>query len=218
LFSHPKWWIPLVLILALSIGALAYGISNGTVKTFSGGGDRAKFEQMKANGQLPQDFRDGGPDGGGGYRDWMKTAGQVAVFAGLFSFVWIMMKRQIKTKVGLVKQLVKWNYKFHDWVGWLAVVLVAAHATYFIWTKFNERGTWDGIAATIPLLALAGYGYVMKKSREKKMMRKIHFSLAVAFLVAMIFHAGGTVIQATVLTALAYGAIIVFKKVAERGL
>lgn len=154
-------------------------------------------------------------DEDGGLGDLLETAGQVAVFAGLFSFAWFMMKRQIKTKVPLVKELVKWNYKLHDWVGWLAVVLVAAHATYFIWTKFNERGTWDGIAATIPLLALAGYGYAMRKSRQKPIMRKIHFSLAVAFLVAMLFHAGGTVIQATVLSAFVYGGIVLFKKMVE---
>jgi predicted ferric reductase len=205
------------LILALSIGALAYGISNGTVKTFSGGGDRAEWHHNQANGHLPPDLIDDVRYESRS-KELFKFAGQVAVFAGLFSFVWIMMKRQIKTKVGLVKQLVKWNYQFHDWVGWLAVVLVAAHATYFLWTKFNERGTWDGIAATLPLLALAGYGYVMKKSRDKKIMRKIHFSLAVAFLVAMLFHAGGTVIQATVLTVFVYGGIVVFKKVVERGL
>jgi Ca2+/Na+ antiporter len=125
---------------------------------------------------------------------------------------WLVMKRMMKTKFVPLKWASKFTFKIHYWIGWIAVILTAAHATYWLITSFNHRHTWDGISATITIFALAVYGWMMIKSRQKKFMRKLHLTLAIVFLAVLFFHAGEELIQAVIIMLLAWLFVYVVNK------
>jgi hypothetical protein len=193
MFKQPKWWVPLLLILLISVAGVTYSLMNG-----GGFGpdkkDRQQWEQQQHTGTAPNgDFRRE-RDGRGGVAGLFNTMGQISIYGGAFAFSWLMMKRMMKTKYAPLKWAAKKTYKLHEWIGWIILALALAHSVYFLFTKFSSNRTWDGIAAIVPLIVLSLYGWVMKKSRNKPIMRKIHLVLAIAFFAALLIHAGGTMV------------------------
>ncbi len=191
-------------------------------------GDRPRFEELKKGGDRGDeggdrgnDERDRDDDGDrddeDGWEDVFESIGTYALIAGAIAFSWFAMKRTITSKFQPLKKLAKWTFKVHYFIGWVAVITTAIHATYFLWTDFNGEHTWDGIASLLPLLALAVYGWIMIKSRQKLLLRRIHVSLAILWLVALAVHAGGEFIQITVITVLVWSLIWIWNAVMKKG-
>jgi hypothetical protein len=138
-------------------------------------------------------------DAGGTY----KTLGNIAIIFAAISFTWLRLKKKRISTSKPIKWLAKFMYSIHTYMGWAALALIAVHGTYFILTDFQKSATKSGLAAFLLLLTLAGYGYMFRKVK-KPIMRKIHFALALSWIVAALIHAGGIIILMSILTLIAW--------------
>jgi ABC-type Fe3+ transport system permease subunit len=150
------------------------------------------YYYSNVHGDHPRPPRGGGggprggfrPDGGKGLNIFI-TFGTLAVISGAISFSWFFLKKKLKSPSTPIKKLVKIFNIAHYYSGWIALVFIAIHGTYYLLTKFNNSNTFSGLAAFILILTLAIYGYKMKR-KPNKFMRKTHYLLSLLWLVALV--------------------------------
>lgn len=152
--------------------------------------------QMLYTTEMGEKYQRTGPDA-----EIFKTLGTVTVFVGAGSFCWLWFKRQRKARRLIIRRIGTLLHQLHQPLGWLALGLVAFHGGYFLITDIQNRDIYSGIAAFLILLAIAGYGFFIKKTRNK-WMRLVHRTLGIAWVPALLIHAGGSAVMATFFTIL----------------
>jgi hypothetical protein len=161
--------------------------------------------QLPEGGQLPPRDEKTNP---------FLTLGTIALVCGAISFSWLRFKNKLTSPSQPIKRLAKLLYKVHTYTGWIACLLILAHGTYFMITKFQDNKIYTGLAAFLILAALAVYGWLIKRVRNKDM-RRIHFLLSNLWLVVLLLHAGGSFIM-TVAVTLLFWAIIWFMELRSK--
>lgn len=147
--------------------------------------------------------------------DIFKTLGTVTAFVGAGSFCWLWFKKQRKTPRLILRRIGALLHQLHQPLGWLALGLVAFHGGYFLITDIRNRDIYSGIAAFLILLAIAGYGLFINKIRNK-WMRLVHRTLGIAWVPALLIHAGGSAVMATFLTILVGALMRIFGKMSAK--
>ncbi|WP_239616533.1 hypothetical protein [Cohnella mopanensis] len=149
-----------------------------------------------------------------GNEELFKTLGTISVFIAAVSYAWLRMKKKRRSHSQFVKWLVKGFDKLHPYAGYTALLLIAAHGIYFLTQTIVKKDTYTGIAAFLLLLTVGIYGYLIRRVSIKHI-RKIHFSLATAFALAAVIHAGGSAIIATLSTIAFWGFIGLLERTAK---
>ncbi|MFC7395458.1 hypothetical protein [Scopulibacillus cellulosilyticus] len=147
-------------------------------------------------------FGEGHPSKGGEHlrrelSSSFKLFGTFAIILGAFNFSWFFIKKQMRSPSKLIKKLGKWVYKMHEYTGWAIFVLIAFHGGYFLLEDFQNPHIKTGLAAFVLLITLVIYGWLLKRTRQqnnRKLLRKGHFFLSSLWIVALLFHAGGTIL------------------------
>jgi cytochrome b561 len=191
-------FMPAILVAILSILLIVY------YYYASAFGDHPK---PPGGGRPPQGSPQGGfqPDGGKG-TDIFLTLGTLALISGAISFSWFLLRKKLKSTSIPIKKLAKIFNVAHNYTGWIALVFIAIHGTYYLITKLNDSKIFSGLAAFLLILTLAIYGYKMKR-KPNRFMRKTHFLLSLLWLVALVVHAGGTFIQVAAITLMIWAII-----------
>jgi ABC-type Fe3+ transport system permease subunit len=127
--------------------------------------------------------------------------GNIAIACGAVSYWWFLFKKMLTSPSKPLKKIAKRIYSIHTYMGWAALVLVIIHGAYYLITDLQNTKLFTGIAAFLLLLALAMYGWLYRRVRNK-FMRTSHFILGNAWLVALLVHAGGFFIFMVVITVL----------------
>ncbi|OXM82942.1 hypothetical protein CF651_28465 [Paenibacillus rigui] len=138
--------------------------------------------------------------------------GTLAVIFGAVSFFWLRFKKKLTSKSPLVKRLAKGLYKVHQVSGWAALLLVAAHGVYYLITKLHDDKIFSGLAAFAILLAIGGYGWFIRRYRTHPWMRKVHMTLSIVWIPALVLHAGGSAIITVLVTAVLWGTVGLVEK------
>jgi hypothetical protein len=141
-----------------------------------------------------------------GNEDLFRTLGTIPVFVAAVSYAWLRLKKKRRSSSRFVRFIVKWFDKLHKYTGYSAIILIAAHGTYFLTQAAIKKETYTGIAAFALLLSLGIYGFLMRRVPNKHM-RKVHFLLATAFVIAALIHAGSSAIIATLSVIVFWGLI-----------
>jgi hypothetical protein len=168
----------------------------------------------------PPEMNAGSPHVGMGPRteksgeDLFRTLGTISIYLAAASYAWFRLKKKRKTPSPLVRFLVKWFDKLHKYTGYATIALIAAHGVYFLTKAAIKEETYTGIAAFALLLSLGIYGYLIRRLSNKHM-RKVHFSLATAFVVAALIHVGGSVIIATLIVVVFWGLVRLIERMAK---
>ncbi len=168
--------IPFILILCISIGILVYSLFTSSSPDVN---------------RIPRPMEgEGGFQPEGGIGEAFKWLGTMAVWLVAFSVSWYGFKR-LKKKTKVMKKASKYTFRWHHWAGWIAVGLIAVHATFFLVTKLSDPNVKTGLAAFIPLATLAVYGLLLQRA-PKPFIRLLHKLLAAFTLIVIAIHAGGT--------------------------
>lgn len=136
------------------------------------------------------------PGGAGGI---FKTLGTISVFLGAVSFSWFWFKRKLKSPSMIVRKVGKLLHSVHKLIGWVTLIIIAVHGTYFLITKTNDNNIYTGLAGFVILLMIAGYGFFINKVRNK-WMRTVHRSLGLLWVPVLLLHAGKSVILAIIVS------------------
>jgi hypothetical protein len=141
-----------------------------------------------------------------GSENLFKTLGTVAVFVAAVSYAWLRLKKKRRSSSRFVRVIVKWFDKLHKYTGYLAIIFVVAHGTYFLTQAVIKKETYTGIAAFALLLSLGIYGFLIERMPNKHM-RKVHFMLATAFAIVALIHGGGSAIIAILCVIVFWGLV-----------
>ncbi|MEI7027540.1 hypothetical protein [Paenibacillus sp. y28] len=192
--KNKKVWIVAVAVMGVALLLIVYQMLNGM---------GVEGEQRHKMGTISGIF---------------KTLGTISVFLAAGSFWWIWFKKQRKSPSSFIRGMGKLLHRLHEPLGWLALLLVVFHGGYYLITDFQNRDTYSGIAAFLILLAIGGYGFFIQNIRNQ-WMRVIHRTLSIAWVPALIIHAGGSAFMATLLTLMVGVLVWVFgkKKVQQVG-
>jgi hypothetical protein len=189
--------MPAILVAILSLLLIAY------YYYFSMHGNHPKPPQGGVGG--PQGGTRPGPDGGKGSGIFL-TLGTLAVISGAVSFSWFFLKKKLKSPSILIKKLAKIFNVAHYYTGWIALIFIAIHGTYYLFTKLDDPNIFSGLAAFILILTLAIYGYKLKR-KPNRFIRKTHFLLSLLWIVALVVHTGGTFILVASITLMIWAII-----------
>jgi hypothetical protein len=149
----------------------------------------------------------GQPPGGKGGTNSFLTLGTIAIVCGAINFSWFLLKRKLTSSSRPIKKLAKIFYAVHTYTGLLSLGLIVIHGSYYLITKLQDTlNIFSGLAAFLLILALAMYGWRMRK-KPNNTMRKTHFLLSNVWLLALIVHAGGTFIQIVAVTLMIWAII-----------
>ncbi len=140
------------------------------------------------------------------YEEVFKFIGKLAVVLGALSLSWYLMKRKRVSKTMQVRKVANFFYRLHTYAGWSALVLVVAHGAYFVVYEWLDDETITGLLAFVTLVALAVYGVLLSRHRLPKN-RRVHFALAVGWVVLTIIHAGDAIPLLLVVVGASYGLI-----------
>ncbi|NGM84293.1 hypothetical protein G5B47_17930 [Paenibacillus sp. 7124] len=143
-----------------------------------------------------------------------KLLGTIAVVCGAVSFSWMGFKKKLKSTSLPVRKLGKLLHRVHQFKGWTALVLILVHGAYYLITKLHDDKIFTGLAAFLILLALAGYGWLIKRVRNK-WMRKVHFFLSLIWIPLLLLHAGGSAIVTGVITAVVWAGAALLERRTE---
>ncbi|AZN40778.1 hypothetical protein [Paenibacillus albus] len=139
------------------------------------------------------------------------TLGTIGLYVGAAGFSWLWFRRKHKSPSMLVRKAGKLFYASHKPLGWVTLILVAAHGTFLLLTRQWDNQIYSGLAGFVLLLAIVGYGFTIHKVRNK-WMRTVHRTLGLLWVPVLWLHAGGSAIIA-VMSALAVGcAVYVLEK------
>lgn len=171
-------------ILAIIIGVLLVGYSfyshsTGTPPERPAGGA----------GMPPHEHEEG--------LELFKTMGTIAVILGGISFMWLRFKKKLASPSVPVKKLGRFLYRIHQLTGWAALVLILVHGTYYLLQQKKIEDIYTGLAAFLFLLLLAVYGLMIRKTK-KPALKKVHFTLSVAWIPFLLVHAGGSAITTVI--------------------
>jgi hypothetical protein len=177
--NNRKLFIPAILIAAAAALILyaVFGIQNQ--------------RPPGMNGERPGP----GPGNDEGSAGIFRTLGTIAVFCTAVSYAWFRLKSKRRSASAIVRRGVKLFYAVHTYTGYLALILIAVHGTYFLIKGMHQDSILSGIAAFSLLLSVGVYGFLIKRVRNKSM-RTVHWGLGTAFLAAGLVHAGGSAIAA----------------------
>jgi hypothetical protein len=193
--TNKSAFIPAIIVVLACIGLLIYyliAMKNGAHPAPPAGGMR--------------------PPGGGKEKfEPFKLLGTIALVCGAISFSWLRFKKKLTSSALPIKKLGKLLYVIHTYTGWAALIIIAVHGGYYLITKLNDDKIFTGLAAFLLLAALAGYGYMIGKVRNRNI-RKVHFLLSFVWIVVLAFHAGGAFITTTVITLLLWGFIWILER------
>ncbi|WP_317983772.1 hypothetical protein [Paenibacillus spiritus] len=153
------------------------------------------------------------PHGGEGSEEWFKRMGTAVPFLGAASFSWFWVRRKRKSPSAPVRQGARLLSKLHPFLGWAALALIAVHGTYFLLNKPGDSHIYSGLAALVLLAALAAYGVIIRKVRNK-WTRSVHRSLALLWVPALLLHAGGSAVLAVAVTLAAGGLVWLLERAA----
>ena len=186
-----KTYLPAIIIVLIAAAILIYQSMTGKQIPDD---LRQKMQEAAKNGQklTPEQMKGmRGKGEGGGLKDWITQIGNVSIFFGTVAFWWFRFKKKMKSPLPFVKKFSKFLFKVHNFAGWTALVLTVIHGVYFLYTKkLGDHDQLSGIAAGLILFTLAGYGYVIRKFKNK-WTRQVHRLMSFAWLIALAFHAGG---------------------------
>lgn len=138
------------------------------------------------------------------YEEVFKWVGKLAVISGALSLSWYLMKRKRVSKIPPVRKTANLFYRLHTYTGWVALALVIAHGAYFLVVEKFEDDTISGLLAFGLLLTLAIYGILLNRHRLPRY-RRVHFILALVWVVATVIHAGDAIPLLVVVVGLSYG-------------
>lgn len=173
-------WIPAALMAAVSLLCIAWSLYlQGSGKHLAPPGGAG----MPPRGEREEELEP------------FKLLGTLAVFCGAVSFTWFRFKKKLKSPSLPVKQMGKLLHKVHKMTGWAALLLIAIHGAYYLITKFGDHRIYSGLAAFLILLAIACYGFLIRRIHSP-WMRKTHFFLSLLWIPLLLLHAGGSVIAA----------------------
>ncbi|WP_155837207.1 hypothetical protein [Aneurinibacillus terranovensis] len=125
--------------------------------------------------------------------------GNIAIACAAVSYWWFLFKTKLSSPSKPLKKVVKRLYSIHTYTGWSALVLIIIHGGYYLITDLHNSKLLTGVAAFCIMLALAIYGWLYKRVRNK-FMRTSHFILSNIWLLAVFIHAGGFFIVMVVIT------------------
>ncbi|SEN28220.1 hypothetical protein [Paenibacillus sp. OV219] len=134
------------------------------------------------------------------------TLGTIAIYVGAGGFSWQWFKRKQKSPSVLVRKARMLFDLAHKPLGWVTLILVVVHGTYFLFTKLHDNKIYSGLAGLVLLAAIVAYGLFIYKIRNK-WMRTVHRTLGLLWIPVLWLHAGGSAIIA-VMSALAVGVVV----------
>lgn len=172
-------WLPAILVLVAAAALIVYYFTHQP--------QTPNFQGADTPGDHPP--ADLQPDEEEG-SETFTLLGNIAIAFGALSFWWFLFKKKLGSPNALIKKTGKLLYKVHTFTGYLALILVTVHGGYYLITKFSDVNAKSGLAGFLLLLALAVYGMLYKRVKNKDM-RKTHFVLTNAWLVVLCIHAGG---------------------------
>ncbi|WP_145132578.1 hypothetical protein [Paenibacillus sp. Y412MC10] len=194
-----KVWIPAIIAAAAAALLLAYYFY---ISSFHSNGDHL-LTSPEGRGLSVHSHAEERPEGGA---EIFKFLGTLAVFLGAASFSWVWFKKKMKSPLMLVRKTGKLLYGVHKLSGWITLTLVTVHGLYFLITKPDDHKIFTGLSAFTILLMIAGYGFFIKRIRNK-WMRVVHRYLGILWAPVLLLHAGGSAIVAIIAT-LAVWAVI----------
>ncbi|HJV46096.1 MAG TPA: hypothetical protein VJ824_10280 [Bacillota bacterium] len=184
-------FIPAILVSLVSLFLIGYGVV--TMMQHVGG-----HPGVGPNGEMQPHERNV-------VKEIFNNIGNVAIACGAISFYWLLFKKKLTSSSMVIKKFAKKIYKAHTYVGWAAFVLTVAHGAYFL-LDFDHPKYLTGLAAFLLLLAIATYGWLIKRFNNKYM-RTSHLILSSLWIVALLIHAGGFMILVTAITLLTWAAL-----------
>jgi hypothetical protein len=137
----------------------------------------------------------GPPPEGNSVKGIFNNLGNMAIICGAVSYLWFIFKKRLTSPSKPVKKMAKTLIKVHHYMGWAALILTIVHGAYYL-TDVENNKYLTGIAGFLLLLALAGYGWLIKRVRNK-FMKTSHLVLSNLWLIALLVHAGGFFILVT---------------------
>lgn len=203
-----KVWIPAGMACLAAILLLAYSYYVHASRHFEGAGHRPP-----AGERLPGRPKE---EGHSPFKGWITTLGTITLYIAALSFSWYWFKKKMKSPSMLVRKAGRLLYSAHKWMGWAVVILIAIHGAYFVVTDWSNDKVFSGLGAFALLLAIAGYGYLIRTVRNK-WMRQVHRWLSVAWVPVLFLHAGGSVIIAVFICLGVFGTVRVLEKYAGAG-
>lgn len=145
------------------------------------------------------------------FGDLFKNFGNLAILFGTISYSWFIFKKKLKSPSKYIKTLAKKIFSLHPYVGGASLCFAILHGAYFL-TDIKNESYFTGIASILLLLTIVGYGWAIKRVRNKYI-RKTHFVLSNIWPVALLFHGGSLVI----FMAISLGLLLVLFKFSEKG-
>ncbi|MEK5643610.1 hypothetical protein BK138_00095 [Paenibacillus rhizosphaerae] len=194
-----KVWIPAIIAAVAAVLLLAYYFYTSS---FHSNGDHL-LTSPEERALSVHSHGEERPEGGA---EIFKFLGTLAVFLGAASFSWVWFKKKMKSPSVLVRKTGKCLYGVHKLLGWITLTIVTAHGLYFLITKPDDHKIFTGLSAFTILLMIAGYGFFIKRIRNKRM-RVVHRYLGILWAPLLLLHAGGSAIVAIIAT-LAVWAVI----------
>ncbi|WP_127529352.1 hypothetical protein [Paenibacillus kobensis] len=175
-------WIPAVLVIGIALGLLIYSYFVPHVRT----------------GRTPT-------------AELFNNFGRVAVFCGAASFLWLRFKYLRKSSSFFIRKLSRWVRSIHELAGYLTVAAIVVHGAYFLLFSALKPETFIGLAAFAVLLAIGGYGILIKQVRNV-WMRSVHRMLSIAWIPLLLIHAGGALFVASFMSAAICGVVWIIVK------
>ncbi|WP_426451341.1 hypothetical protein ACP26L_04310 [Paenibacillus sp. S-38] len=185
--KHNKVWIPAVIAVIAGLVLIAYSF----------------YAQKSGIRPMPPGGGEGMPPREEEAFEPFKLMGTLSVVLGGISFMWMRFKKKLTSTSGVIKKAGRLLYRVHPWTGWAALALVLIHGVYYLFTKLQDHAVFTGLAAFVILLTLAGYGWSIKRARGGYK-RKVHFFLSIAWIPALLLHAGGSAVLTVVVSALVW--------------
>ncbi|MCR8632175.1 hypothetical protein [Paenibacillus radicis (ex Xue et al. 2023)] len=141
--------------------------------------------------------------------------GTIAVYLGAVCISLLWLKRKLRSPSKIVRRIGKLFLTLHNYSGWAALIFVCAHGIYFMLVEIHDQHIYSGIASFIIMLTIAGYGYSIRKIRNK-WMRVIHRCLSIVWIPVLWIHAGWDLIFAAILSLVVLVLVIMVEKAMER--
>ncbi|OZB95297.1 hypothetical protein [Paenibacillus sp. XY044] len=194
-----KVWIPAIIAAVAAVLLVTYYYY---ISSFHGNGD-PRLTSPEGRGLI---VRSHGEERPGGGAEIFKFLGTIAVFLSAASFSWIWFKKKLKSPSILVRKTGKFLHGVHKLLGWITLTIVTVHGLFFLITKPGDPKIFTGLSAFAILLMIVGYGFFMRRIRNKAM-RIVHRSLGLLWVPLLLLHAGGSAVV-TVMATLAVWMLI----------
>ncbi|MCZ0754510.1 hypothetical protein [Anoxybacillus sp. J5B_2022] len=133
------------------------------------------------------------------YKEMYKFLGSLAEFSAIAGGgVWlvrhgfIQLKKRNVTWQHHVKEWFLFFRRYHTLFGWITLLLVISHGTYFLFSGVDRIGrVYSGIGAFVSLTLVVVFGYVLQrfgKGKNGKSYKKMHQWIALLFGISLVIH------------------------------